>query len=82
MSGIWIGGRQYLLKLAPSEHQSEFFGFYGVTVKLSVLGCALFPLLMNNVGKRAPLIMLLLFVLTGSIMVILNGDRKKVEVQR
>lgn len=41
-AAIWSIGRQLLLRLAPPERQGAYFGLYGVTVKVSILGTWLF----------------------------------------
>jgi len=38
LSGILTAGRQMVLRLAPKERIGEFFGLYGITTKLSVIG--------------------------------------------
>lgn len=41
-AAIWSIGRQMLMRLAPAERQGAYFGLYGVTVKVSILGTWLF----------------------------------------
>jgi UMF1 family MFS transporter len=42
VAAIWTIGRQLVVRLVPPERHGEFFGLYGVTVKVSVIGTALF----------------------------------------
>ena len=51
LAGIWTTGRKVLLSLAPSEKVGEFFGLYGITMKLSVVGCMTFGLIDGWVGS-------------------------------
>ncbi len=56
LAGMWTAGRKWLLELAPEGKVGEFFGLYGVTVKLSVFGCTLFALLADLAGYRTALL--------------------------
>ena len=51
LAGTWTAGRKWLLDIAPPDHVGEFFGLYGVTIKLSVFGCTLFALLSDWTGS-------------------------------
>ncbi|MBM4037544.1 MAG: MFS transporter [Planctomycetes bacterium] len=51
LAGVWVAGRKFLLDIAPPEKVGEFFGFYGVTQKLSVFGCTLFALMADWTGS-------------------------------
>jgi len=55
LAGMWTAGRKWLLEVAPEGKVGEFFGLYGVTVKLSVLGCTLFAFLADFAGYRPAL---------------------------
>ncbi|MFP4057313.1 MAG: MFS transporter [Candidatus Brocadiia bacterium] len=59
LAGMWVAGRKFLLEVAPPERVGEFFGLYGVTIKLSVLGCTVFAGLADWVGYRPALLSLL-----------------------
>ena len=48
VAAIWTVGRQLVVDLVPAERRGEFFGLYGVTVKVSVLGTALFGALSKD----------------------------------
>lgn len=45
LAGIWTAGRALLVRLAPAEKVGEYFGMYGLTLKVSVFGSLLFTLL-------------------------------------
>jgi MFS-type transporter involved in bile tolerance (Atg22 family) len=45
LAGIWTAGRKLLIELAPREKLGEYFGLYGITLKLSVLGSTVFGLI-------------------------------------
>lgn len=56
MAGIWTAGRKLLLDLAPPERVGEFFGLYGITVKVSVLGSSVYGVLADGFGCRPALL--------------------------
>jgi UMF1 family MFS transporter len=45
LAGIWTAGRALLVRIAPKEKVGEYFGMYGLTLKVSVFGALLFTLL-------------------------------------
>ena len=45
LAGIWTAGRALLVRIAPKEKIGEYFGMYGLTLKVSVFGALLFTLL-------------------------------------
>ena len=44
LAGIWTAGRKLLIELSPRHKLGEYFGLYGISTKLSVIGSALFGL--------------------------------------
>lgn len=42
LAGVQTAGRKVVLLLAPPDRIGEFFGLYGITVKLSVIGSAVY----------------------------------------
>jgi len=42
LAGTWTAGRKLLVSLAPPDELGEYFGLYGVTQKLSIIGTMLF----------------------------------------
>ena len=58
LAGTWVAGRKFLLQIAPPEKVGQFFGLYGVTVKLSVLGATVFSALADAFSYRVALVTL------------------------
>lgn len=56
MAGIWTAGRKLLLELAPRDRVGEFFGLYGITVKVSVVGSVLYGVIADHWGSRTALL--------------------------
>jgi UMF1 family MFS transporter len=56
MAGIWTAGRKLLLDLAPPERVGEFFGLYGITVKVSVVGSTVYGVIADGFGSKAALL--------------------------
>jgi UMF1 family MFS transporter len=52
LSGIWTAGRKIVVMLAPRERVGEYFGLYGITMKLSVLGSTVYGLVSDTFGTR------------------------------
>lgn len=65
LAGIWTAGRKVVIQLAPRERRGEYFGLYGMTTKLSVVGCITFTLVHDHLGIRAALLVQLAPVLIG-----------------
>jgi UMF1 family MFS transporter len=65
LAGVWVAGRKFVLDVAPPERVGEFFGLYGVTQKLSVLGCTLFAAMADWAGYRLALLSLLAPLVVG-----------------
>ncbi len=56
LTGIWTAGRKIIVLLAPPERIGEFFGLYGITVKLSVFGGAIYGLIATHYGSKAAML--------------------------
>ncbi|MBK8097724.1 MAG: MFS transporter [Planctomycetes bacterium] len=56
LSGIWTAGRKVIVLLAPRERIGEFFGLYGITVKLSVVGSTVYGWLADTAGCKPALL--------------------------
>jgi len=52
LSGIWTAGRKMVLLLAPPDQTGEYFGLYGITLKLSVLGSVVYAFLADAYGCK------------------------------
>lgn len=51
LAGIWTAGRKLLIELSPREKLGEYFGLYGITMKLSVLGSTVFAVIYDGVTR-------------------------------
>ncbi|MHC5037849.1 MAG: MFS transporter [Planctomycetota bacterium] len=47
LAGLWVAGRKLLIELAPADRIGEYFGLYGITIKISVIGTTLFAVLVD-----------------------------------
>lgn len=56
LAGIWTAGRKVLLLLAPPEQAGAYFGLYGITIKLSVLGSTTYALVADGFGSKAAIL--------------------------
>jgi UMF1 family MFS transporter len=52
LSGIWTAGRKVVVLLAPPERVGSYFGLYGVTVKLSVVGSVVYGFVEHHAGAK------------------------------
>jgi MFS transporter, UMF1 family len=52
LSGIWTAGRKVVLLLAPPGRTGEYFGLYGITVKLSVIGSLVYGFVDHAHGSK------------------------------
>ncbi len=76
LAGVWVAGRKFLLEVAPADKVGEYFGFYGVTIKLSVFGCTLFAALADWVDYRTALLSLLLPLVVGIVFLSLARPQR------
>jgi len=56
LAGIWTAGRKYLTELVPYEQVGRYFGIYGITQKLSVIGSSVCGVLMHLYGPRVAIL--------------------------
>ncbi|MCR9246690.1 MAG: MFS transporter [bacterium] len=56
LTGMWSAGRKVILLLAPREQVGQYFGLYGITLKLSVLGGVIYGLVRDNFDSKAALL--------------------------
>lgn len=59
VAGIWTAGRKALLDLVPKEELGSYFGLYGLTTKISVVGSLFFSIVSDLIGIREALWVLL-----------------------
>ena len=52
LTGIWTAGRKIVVQLAPPDRVGQYFGLYGITVKLSVVGALIYTLVKSGAGPR------------------------------
>ena len=70
IAGIWTSGRKVVIGFAPQELVGEYFGIYGLTTKLSVIGSLSFSLLADIQGFRQALWVLLFPAAAGCAMLL------------
>ncbi|MCA8939587.1 MAG: MFS transporter [Planctomycetes bacterium] len=71
LAGVWTAGRKVLLELAPKHQVGEYFGLYGITVKISVFGTTVFGFLMARSSPQLALCALLALLIPGTILLFL-----------
>jgi UMF1 family MFS transporter len=52
LTGIWSAGRKIIVMLAPPDHIGQYFGLYGITIKLSVFGSVTYGLISDSYGSK------------------------------
>ena len=52
LAGVWTAGRKLVVVLAPPERVGSYFGLYGVTVKLSVVGSLVYGFVEHAAGAK------------------------------
>jgi UMF1 family MFS transporter len=52
LTGIWTAGRKVVVLLAPPDKIGQYFGLYGITVKLSVIGGVVYGLVHDEFGSK------------------------------
>ncbi len=56
LAGIWTAGRKVVVELAPPDRLGEYFGLYGITLKLSVFGGWIFASLLDRQSPAAAML--------------------------
>jgi UMF1 family MFS transporter len=56
LAGIWTAGRKVVLLLAPPGQVGQYFGLYGITVKVSVLGSTVYGVIADRGGPHTALL--------------------------
>ncbi|MCB9800042.1 MAG: MFS transporter [Candidatus Omnitrophica bacterium] len=69
IAGTWTAGRKLLIDLAPLNRQGEYFGFYGLTNKISAVGSLLVAVLADLFGFRIAVFTLLLPVAAALFLI-------------
>jgi len=52
LAGIWPVGRKLLIQLVPQQLVARFFGLYGITNKVSIIGSSVCGLMIHLYGPR------------------------------
>ncbi|MCK5940884.1 MAG: hypothetical protein KAI24_02845, partial [Planctomycetes bacterium] len=52
LTGIWTAGRKVVVILAPADKVGQYFGLYGITVKLSVIGGVVYAFVHHSYGSK------------------------------
>ena len=52
LTGIWTAGRKVVVQLAPPDQIGQYFGLYGITVKLSVFGAVIYGYVHHSFGAK------------------------------
>lgn len=56
LSAAWTAGRKVVLVLAPRDRVGQYFGLYGITLKLSVVGGFVYGLVADGYGAKAAML--------------------------
>ncbi len=78
ISGIWTAGRKALVELAPKESVGEYFGLYGLTTKVSVIGSLAFSIIADFSGFRTALKTVAFPAAAGLLFLFLSSRSKRV----
>jgi UMF1 family MFS transporter len=52
LTGIWSAGRKIIVVLAPPDQIGQYFGLYGITIKLSVFGAVTYSIVSDAYGSK------------------------------
>ena len=72
IAGIWTAGRKVLIELVPAERIGEYFGLYGLTTKISVIGSLIFSIVADLAGFRQALLVLVFPAFAGWLFLIFS----------
>ena len=56
LTGVWTAGRKIVILLAPPDQVGQYFGLYGITLKLSVFGGMIYGVVRDNFDAQAALL--------------------------
>lgn len=76
IAGIWTSGRKALIDLVPKEKIGVYFGLYGLTTKISVVGSLMFSIISDTYGHRHALWALIFPATVGLGMLIFSKALK------
>ncbi len=72
IAGIWTAGRKALVELVEPDRLGEYFGLYGLTTKVSVVGSLIFSVVADQAGFPTALRVLVFPAAAGSIVLLLS----------
>ena len=52
LTGIWSAGRKIIVVLAPPDQIGQYFGLYGITIRLSVFGAVVYSSVSDAYGSK------------------------------
>jgi len=79
IAGIWTAGRKVLIELAPPEKIGQYFGLYGLTTKISVLGSLIFSIIADLAGFRQALWVLVFPAAVGFAALLASHQIRKTQ---
>ena len=79
IAGVWTSGRKVLIELAPKSQLGEYFGLYGLTTKVSILGNLAFAVVADLAGFRSALWMFVFPACVGWVFLFLSYRFKSTE---
>ena len=56
LTGIWAAGRKVIVLLSPPDMIGQYFGLYGITVKLSFFGSVIYGVVHDAYGSKAAML--------------------------
>lgn len=82
IAGTWTAGRKVVAEFAPQDKVGEYFGLYGLTTKISILGNLIFSIVADTAGFKPALRVLLFPGTVGFLFLIFSAfsqerDRKR-----
>ncbi|MBI3313755.1 MAG: MFS transporter [Candidatus Omnitrophica bacterium] len=77
IAGIWTSGRKVLIEKVPRENLGEYFGLYGLTTKVSVIGSFIFSVAADLAGFRPALWLLVFPAVAGFILLLISQSLQK-----
>lgn len=76
LAGCWTAGRKAVIEFAPPEKLGQYFGLYGLTTKISVVGSLTFSICADIWGFRAALWALILPAFAGTGLLIASNLKR------
>jgi UMF1 family MFS transporter len=77
LAGIWTVGRKMLIQLVPRELVARYFGLYGITNKVSVVGSTVCGVMISLYGPRIAILSQVLPLLVAFFCLYMMTRRKQ-----